>query len=42
MSLEKELIYHEYLQREDDFIRAAYQPEFDFYSAVKNGDVDKG
>ncbi len=41
MSLEKELIYHEYLQREDDFIRAAYQPEFDFYSAVKNGDVDK-
>ena len=41
MSLEKELIYHEYLQREDDFIRAAYQPEFDFYSAVKSGDVDK-
>jgi len=39
MEIKKDLIYHEYLQRENDFTRAAYQPEFDFYNAVKQGDV---
>ncbi len=41
MKLEKEQIYHEYLRREKGFIRAPYQPEYDFYSAVRNGHVEK-
>ncbi len=41
MKLEKELIYHQYLQRESDFVRAAYQPEMDFYNAVSSGDTDR-
>ena len=40
-SLEKELIYHEYMHRENDFARAGYQPEFEFYSSVKSGDIEK-
>ena len=41
MKIEKEQIYHQYLQREREFVRAAYQPEFDFYAAVKSGNVEK-
>ncbi|MCR5744155.1 MAG: AraC family transcriptional regulator [Lachnospiraceae bacterium] len=40
MEYKKELIYSEYLQRENDFTRAEYQPEFEFYNAVKRGDVE--
>ena len=39
MKIEKELIYHQYLQREKEFVRAGFQPEFEFYAAVKSGDV---
>ncbi|MCR5213804.1 MAG: AraC family transcriptional regulator [Eubacterium sp.] len=41
MMLEKELIYHEYVQRENEFVRADYQPEFEFYNAVGKGDIEK-
>lgn len=39
MKIEKEQIYHQYLQRENEFIRAPYQSEFEFYAAVRSGDV---
>ena len=39
MKTEKEQIYHQYLQREKEFIRAPYQSEFEFYAAVRSGDV---
>ena len=39
MKIEKEQIYHQYLQREKEFIRAPYQSEFEFYAAVRSGDV---
>ncbi len=41
MKIEKEQIYHQYLQREKEFIRAPYQSEFEFYAAVRSGDVDR-
>ncbi|MCR5654811.1 MAG: helix-turn-helix domain-containing protein [Lachnospiraceae bacterium] len=41
MDREKERIYHEYVQRERAFVRADYRPEFDFYYAVKDGEVEK-
>lgn len=39
MKIEKEQIYHQYLQREKEFIRAPFQSEFEFYAAVRSGDV---
>ncbi|MCR4687088.1 MAG: AraC family transcriptional regulator [Lachnospiraceae bacterium] len=41
MKIEKEQIYHQYLQREKEFIRAPYQSEFEFYAAVRSGDVSR-
>ena len=41
MKLEKEYLYHEFIQREHEFSRAAYRPEFDFYLAVMQGDVER-
>ena len=41
MSSDMDKLYHEYIQRENEFSRAGYQPEFEFYSAVKMGDVEK-
>ena len=40
MNLKKELIYHEFIQREKEFLRADYSPELEFYSYVKSGDVN--
>ncbi len=39
MSYEKELIYQEYVQRENGILHAPYDPEFRFYSAVKEGNT---
>ncbi|MBQ9609909.1 MAG: AraC family transcriptional regulator [Lachnospiraceae bacterium] len=41
MDLKKELIYHQFIQRENEFLRAEYNPELEFYSYVKSGDVKK-
>ena len=34
-------LYREFLHREEEEARAPYMPELDFYSAIKNGDMDK-
>ena len=39
MNYEKELIYQEYVQRENEILHAPYDPEFRFYSAIKEGNV---
>lgn len=37
----KERVYKEYVRRESDFIRAPYQPELEFYTAIKSGDIKR-
>lgn len=41
MDINKELCYKEYLMRENDSFHSPYNSEFDFYIAVKNGDIEK-
>lgn len=41
MSYQKELFYQEFVQRENEFLRAPYNPEIEFYSTIKAGDVAK-
>jgi len=41
MNTNKELIHKEYIQRETHVFHAPYNPEFDFYISVKNGDIKK-
>ena len=41
MEFEKELFYREFVQREDEFIRAPYNPEIEFYNSIKAGDVER-
>ena len=41
MDFDKELFYKEFVQREDDFLRAPYNPEIEFYSCIKSGDVER-
>ena len=37
----KELFYKEYIRRENDILRAPYNPELEFYSVIKSGNVKK-
>ena len=39
MNYDKELFYQEYVKREEDVLRAPYNPELEFYSHVKSGDM---
>ncbi|SNU04979.1 AraC-type DNA-binding protein [Lachnospiraceae bacterium] len=41
MDFNKEFFYKEFVQRENEFIRAPYNPEIEFYSTIKAGNVDK-
>ncbi len=41
LNTEKELSYKEFIMRENEAYHAPYSPEFEFYIAVKSGDVDK-
>ncbi len=41
MNIHKEWSFKEFIMREDDITHAPYGQEFDFYAAVKAGDVDK-
>ena len=41
MQLKKELVYREFVQRENNLLRAPYNPEVSFYAAIKEGDVAK-
>lgn len=41
MEIQRELFYREFVQRENEILRAAYNPELEFYSAIKSGDIEK-
>lgn len=41
MNTDEELSYREYIMRESDEFHAPYNPDFEFYIAVRNGDIDK-
>jgi len=40
-NMDKELFYKEFVRRESNILRAPYNPELEFYSAIKAGDVEK-
>lgn len=39
--MQKEFIYKEFLRKEENILRAPYNPELEFYSVIKSGDVKK-
>ncbi len=41
MDYNKELLYKEFVQRENDLLHAPYNPELEFYSCIKEGNVEK-
>ena len=41
MDLNKEMFYKDFVQREDEFLRAPFNPEIEFYSCIKAGDVER-
>lgn len=41
MNLKKEQLYKEFVQRENDLLRAPYNPELEFYSCIKEGNIEK-
>lgn len=41
MSLQKEKYYKEFVRRENEIYRAPYNPELEFYSHIKSGNVTK-
>jgi AraC family transcriptional regulator len=41
MDINRELFYREFVQRESNILRAPYNPEVEFYSVIKTGDVKK-
>lgn len=41
MDIKKEWSYKEFLMREENISHAPYGPEFDFYVAIKSGDINK-
>lgn len=41
MNIQKELFYKEFVQRENELLRAPYNPELEFYSKIKDGDLAK-
>lgn len=40
MAFEQDLFYREFIQREEEFLRAPYNPEMEFYSYIQAGDID--
>lgn len=41
MELQKELVYREYIQRENNILHAPYNSELEFYSVIQAGNVEK-
>lgn len=41
MDFQKEQAYKEYVQRENELLRAPYNPELEFYTCIKEGNVEK-
>jgi len=39
MNIDQELFYKEFIRRESNIMRAPYNPELEFYSVIKSGDV---
>ena len=39
MNYNKELFYRDFIRREDNFLRAPYNPEVNFYETIKSGDI---
>lgn len=39
--LKKEYVYQEYIRREENVLRAPYNPELEFYSVIKSGNIEK-
>lgn len=39
--MEKDYVYQEYIRREENILHAQYDPELEFYSVIKSGNVDK-
>ncbi|MBO6107952.1 MAG: AraC family transcriptional regulator [Eubacterium sp.] len=37
----KEKFYSEFIQRENNFLRAPYNPEIEFYNTIKSGDIER-
>ncbi len=37
--IQKEFVYKEFLRKEENILRAPYNPELEFYSVIKSGDV---
>ncbi|MCR5202052.1 MAG: helix-turn-helix transcriptional regulator [Lachnospiraceae bacterium] len=41
MSIEKEMFYRDFVRREENFFRAPFKPEIDFYNTIRVGDVER-
>lgn len=41
MSIQKDFFYKEFVNREEMFLRAPYNPELEFYSMIKAGEIEK-
>ena len=39
--MKKEFVYKEFLRKEENILRAPYNPELEFYSVIKSGDIKK-
>lgn len=41
MNAQKELFYQEYVRRENEVLRAPYDPELEFYAVIRSGDIKR-
>lgn len=41
MDINRDLFYRDFVQRENNILRAPYNPELEFYSVIKSGNVNK-
>lgn len=41
VDIQRELLYKQFIQREDEILRAPYNPELEFYSEIKSGNVKR-
>lgn len=39
--MKKEFVYKEFLRKEENILRAPYNPELEFYAVIKSGDIKK-
>lgn len=41
LNLKRDYVYKEFIRQENNILRAPYNPELEFYSAIKAGDIEK-